>query len=465
VTHESASDFELADRVSRTDLLLGRRGAVSSLAETNDWFQQRPVHVVLDAKLAAGSAGQAAAVTLVTLLHRAGFPVFVHCDAKEAIHTGPFKGQDLRATLEELGAQTPIPAADHLTGTRAVLIGDVQTSFATSVQLTWDGWIAGVRNPRSRMEEREGCALAPLLAAALVVSEILESHLGVIDACWRDVTLSLWNPTGSANLPAQGPTLRWLPTQWMLIGLGHLGQANAWCLSHLPYESDAGEIWLADDDFVAPANLSTGVLTDPRCMYDASGSRLRKTRTVAEAIERSGRTTRMIERRLHSEERFQADLPAIALVGVDNLETRRTLSDFGWPLCVDAGLGSTPSSFDSVSVHTFDGSGQSSHDVSAWRYYETSSTDTAAGIFEDLRRAGLDECGVVTLANKKVACAYVGMIAGCLVVAEVLRRLNGGAGSSSISATLDAIVFRGDELEPANLRVQLLEARLETPDR
>jgi hypothetical protein len=442
MTTEPAGEI-LADQVSRTDLLLGRRGAVRSLADVGDWFNDRPVSIHADANTSSTGSGQAALLTLVTLLHRAGFPVFLNGTFDDVvIDRGPFRGCNLATTLTSLGAAAGPSPDVEAPGYRSVLIGATAEVPSPSVQLTWDGWIAAVRPGGTRLKERDGCPVAPILAAALTVSEIFESHLGVRDACWRDVTISLWNPTGPETTPSHGPALRWLPRSWMLLGLGHLGQANAWCLAHLPAAADC-EIWLADDERITASNVSTGVLTHPEHLARPP-SATHKTRLVAEALERAGLETRLIERRVHHEERYRTDLPGVALVGVDNLATRRALSDFGWPLCVDAGLGSTASSYDTLSLHVFDGSGRASHEIDAWQERTSAKPDTDAEFFDDLRSAGLDECGVVTLANKNVACAYVGMTAACLSIAEVLRRFHGGDGASTISVALDALIVRGD---------------------
>ena len=84
-------------------------------------------------------------------------------------------------------------------------------------------------------------------AAALAVSDIFHYVVGHDDAGWRAVTLSLWDPLATDAERAVGTTLTRLPDQWMLVGLGHLGQAYAWCIGYLPPREREGKIWLCDD--------------------------------------------------------------------------------------------------------------------------------------------------------------------------------------------------------------------------
>jgi hypothetical protein len=46
--------------------------------------------------------------------------------------------------------------------------------------------------------------------------------------------------------------------------------------------------------------------------------------------------------------------------------------------------------------------------------------------YQRLKSAGMDSCGLSQLASRTVGVPFVGLIAGCLVVSELLRRLHGG---------------------------------------
>lgn len=137
-------------------------------------------------------------------------------------------------------------------------------------------------------------------------------------------------------------------------------------------------------------------------------------------------------------ERWESTRPSVALIGVDNVDTRRTLSDIGWPLCIDSGIGATPTSYDSLTVYALD-QYQRSQDITAWTHpTATPTATTRIPAFDNLRTSGIDECGIVMLAGRAVAAAFVGMITACIAVSEPLRRLHGAPAAACIALTLDS---------------------------
>lgn len=102
------------------------------------------------------------------------------------------------------------------------------------------------------------------------------------DAGYRAVSLNLWRPGTDLD---DGPALTYVPSAWWLVGLGDLGQANAFVISWLSYADPTQiQVVLQDTDIAVEANRSTGVLTsrhpDP----------VRKTRLVAATLDRLGST-------------------------------------------------------------------------------------------------------------------------------------------------------------------------------
>ncbi len=59
--------------------------------------------------------------------------------------------------------------------------------------------------------------------------------------------------------------------------------------------------------------------------------------------------------------------------------------------------------------------------------------------YQDLKRKGMDSCGLAQLASRTVGVPFVGLIAACLAVSELLRRLNGGSALELASGSVAAL--------------------------
>jgi len=426
------SGEHLVDNTSRTHLLLAHLELVGSLADASIWLGSRRLHIELGKDACLDGSAQAATMTAANLAVRASLSVTASIpNASARIVFGPCRGAFLADTLVELG----VSLSAERDAAFVLAIGDVSAELDNDgplLQITWDGWVAGLRPAGVRMPEREGCVLAPIAAGALGVAEAFHHFLGHLDAGWRTVSISLWDPLAARPEEATGPSLSHLPSEWMLVGLGHLGQAYSWCLGYLPYNDGQGTVWLVDDDHASAANVSTGVVTRPS---DANPTPHLKTRLVCRWLERVGFNTRLLEWRLPDSYRWQPGDPGVALIGVDNFRFRRSLSTKSWPLCIDAGLGSTASSFASMSLHAFPGEAHSS-EVVAWSegIATNSATPPALAVLEGTTT---DQCGVVMLAGQAVAAAFVGTIAACFAVAEPLRRIADGPSLDALTLSLD----------------------------
>jgi hypothetical protein len=407
------------------------------------------------------TAGQAALLTAVITAVRAFGQVHVLLDAPEArVKLGVLRGLTLAEALVREGAQ--LVTASNVRPNDAwpvVLVGAGTSAPATAhsslvLRITWSGWVATV-SPASAAEPRsDGCGvLAAIAAAALGISEAfgaVRTRPGS-DAGFRTVQLNLWNPHAPAT--DDGPKLTHAPLSWWLVGVGHLGQAYAWVISWLHYEDLAAvEIALQDTDRTVPANHSTGILT-PK-----GSTGVRKTRLVASRLEHAGFDTRILERRLDIDLHLHEGETHVALLGVDNLPTRRLVSNVGWRFAVDIGLGSGPTNFCSLLLRRFPGATRSDQ-VQAWTEPMPNSVVPPTRAFVDLQQRG-DECGVVELAGKAVGASFVGVAAACLAIAEVTRELHGGTGHDILTYDLDTTDLRS---AISNNPADTIPAPLRTP--
>ena len=66
-----------------------------------------------------------------------------------------------------------------------------------------------------------------------------------------------------------------------------------------------------------------------------------------------------------------------------------------------------------------------------------------------LKKDGMERCGVAQLTSRTVGVPFVGMMAGCFVFSELLRRLNGGAALEV--ASISAVALDDIELVPISV--------------
>lgn len=291
-------------------------------------------------------------------------------------------------------------------------------------QVTWDGWRGGVCpvSLGGRLSEHNTMPLAPALAAAVCAAEVFSYHAGDHPlAGRRPAGLSLWKPRSDWLVSDDTePVLQLLPSRLWIIGLGNLGQAFAWLLACLPYQNPAElELVLQDFDRLAPSNDSTSLLSHIK------DSGKKKARMVAEWLEERGFTTTIEERRFGSWTQRHATEPGVALCGVDNAQARASLDKAGFDLVVEAGLGGGTQAFRSIGMHTFP---SSRTPAEIWSKQAAQGEASAENMpaYQALRKDGMDACGLTQLATRTVGVPFVGLIAACLVIAELLRRLNGG---------------------------------------
>jgi hypothetical protein len=380
---------------------------------------------------------QNALLTLVNTARRtllAGVDVVGLPDAPSLSPLAP--GRLLKDAVRELGGQ----CADAVNPDwPSAVIGDV-TAPETKLprwRVTWNGWRGGVIPSRDnkRLREDEAIALAPLLAAAACAAEVFAYHAGDhAMAGRRSLGLSLWNPGADWVLddPTESATA-FLPSRLWVIGLGNLGQAFAWLLACLPYgDRSLVELVLNDFDDIALSNESTSLLSRKEDIGR------KKARVVAEWLEGRGFHT-FLEERLFGEWIVRAPHePGVALCGVDNALARAALEKPGFGLVIEAGLGGGPEAFRSISVHTFPAS-RSAEEIWSRQVGQGDKSPEDMPAYQALKKGGMDSCGLAQLASRTVGVPFVGVIAACLVIAELLRRLNGGSALELISGSVAAL--------------------------
>lgn len=321
----------------------------------------------------------------------------------------------------------------------SALIGDCAVPETTLPcwRLTWSGWRGGVVPARDarRLREADAIPLAPVCAAAVCASEAFAYHAGDHHmAGRRSLGLSLWSP-GSDWIAdsATEPRLSWLPSRLWIIGLGNLGQAFAWLIAALPYGATRDvQLVLQDHDRIAHSNDSTSMLS-----FRKDVGR-RKARVVGKWLDARGFETFLNEGRFGPWTRRAGDEPAVALCGVDNALARTALARAGFELIVEAGLGAGRQAFRSLSLHTFPAS-RTPEDI--WTQQVGAANENVEDLapYQAMKQQGMEQCGLAQLASRTVGVPFVGLTAAILVIAELLRRLHGGAAMETLSGSVLAL--------------------------
>ncbi|MBB3302861.1 hypothetical protein FHT72_006808 [Rhizobium sp. BK077] len=439
-----------ADELHRTAKYFMDSGKAASHAEAMTILESFSLSIRVSESMRSSPLEQTALFTLVNLASRTFLGGVEVVGAPDCVATSPlYDGRNIRDVVVELGGKhSTVDGEPSICP--VVLIGDATPSpnAAPQWRLTWSGWRGGVvMEGQRRLDERRAIGLAPVLASAVCATEAFAffSKMHAL-AGRRPAGLSLWNPDADWSYDVGEPELTYLPASLWLIGLGNLGQAYAWAIASLDFDgAQKAKLMLQDIDRIGVSNHSTSLLSFPK---DAGA---RKTRVLAEWLEQRGFETMLEERLFGDWSRRTVSEPGVALCGVDNAEARSALDRAGFGLVVEAGLGAGLDSFQSIGIHTFPAS-RTSGLIWGRQIGQSNPSYRNAPAYLSLAKDGMDECGLVRLATRTIAVPFVGLVAGCLVVSEVLRRLHSGRAvevlSVSTLALADAETVWATDAEP-----------------
>jgi hypothetical protein len=402
--------------------------------------------IVVGDEIATSPLHQIALLTLVNTTRRtfhAGIEVvgIPHCQTLVPLA----QSETLADAVRELGG-VPVSVARAEWPCAVIGGAPVDTAVKPAWQLTWQGWRAGIMPTAraKRLGEGRAMPLAPALAAAICAAEVFAHHAGDHPmAGKRDLGLSLWDLSADWLSPEESPELAFLPSRLWIIGLGNLGQALAWLIAILPYR-DRREVKLVLQDFdkIAKSNDSTSLLS----FLEDVGRR--KVRVVASWLDCIGFETFLEERCFGASTRRADQEPGVALCGVDNAQARTALEDAGFDLIVEVGLGGGPEAFRSIALHTFPAT-RKAREIWSKPVLEPGADRASLPAYKALKESGLDECGLAQLASRTVGAPFVGVIAACLAISELLRRLNGGTPLEFAAGSAATLEFESGSCEPS----------------
>ena len=427
-----------ADNFNRVVKIAVDSGEVDSIEEAYELFRTYRVGVRVGPYIRDSAAHQAAVLTIVNTARRALLGgIFVEGDLNVPLVVPLPNCRTLDDAVRSFGGRVVTALPEDMP---TLNVGDAKPQAQThpvELSVIFADWRGGVA-PRNEAPFQTDDAIVPaaVLAGALAVSEVFQHLRGNPMAGRRKVGMSLWEPEAlNWESAAVGPIAIALPSRLWLIGLGHLGQAYLWVLGLLPYPvpSDV-QLVLHDFDRLADSNDSTSLLTTKEIVGRY------KTREMAKWAEARGFATRIVERRFPGGLRIENDEPRVALGGVDNPQARAAYEDAGFDWIVEAGLGAGSTEFLAIRLHTFPASTTARNKWGSTGGRNSEVPPTAP--YRDLSDRGIDQCGLVQLATRSVGAPFVGAIAAVLVIAEVLRHLNGGPTNEVIDLTLRDLLSR-----------------------
>jgi hypothetical protein len=408
-----------AETLDRIQKLVLDTGDAATPEEAARIFSSYSLQVDVRADGLEGPTAEAAFATILNAAPRVfQGGVNVRLGIDPLLQTGWVAGKSASAVIRDYQCAETSTLSDRFPTLVLGSTGGLRSTHGPCLTIAHAGWAGGVTVDNERVWRGCECPLAGVAAGAIGISEAFQILRQNVRAGRRNHGISLWRPDSHwLHEAAEGPTLEGLlaPSRLHLLGLGHLGQGYIWALGWLPYgDRSAVGVVLQDVDRLTKANLATSLIA--RTAHQG----LRKTRVAADALEGLGFDTSLIERRFDELDRVGADDPAVALVGVDNPQTRALLGHAGWRLIIDIGLGAGAGDYLDARLHAFPGD-KDPAEVWGGRHGIVNEALLDQPAYQEIERRLGDRCGALMIAGRAVGAAFVGAFAGSLGITETLR--------------------------------------------
>lgn len=388
----------------RTELLLARKGVRSS--NRGSLLEGIRVGILADDRTCTSAQGQAAILTAVALCSRfARGGVMVRLGADATLYAMP--SALLSDEVQRLGGEAWTKQTEN-----SIVLGDVdpKTGGFTVRPWSYDG-AYGCSSIRSGVGIEDDYVPGTIAAAALAVGEIFRYRvLGKTEVAPRDRNMRLWTASERASLPRDFSTV--VKAVW-LLGFGHLGNAFAWTIAHTP--TLRPRLYVQDPQAVDVANASTQLFAVPADVGTM------KVRVAERELNRYGVSVEADPTAI--DDRYvPAEYPDIVLGGLDHVAPRRALSRADVSLIVDAGLGSTETTFAQYRINTIADPG-----AVIDLFQEATETSDLQGTVTTEAFAEMDDgspethCGLMALADTDVAVPFVGTVVATLALTQLAR--------------------------------------------
>ena len=392
------------------------------------------VTLISDESIKSDTDAQVAMLTCHNILKRiflGGINVLIPHNVENLT---PLAGDDFRSLIED--------KKTSINPKKTIYKKDIKITFGVpcldenSYECISNGWQGGVNfynNKRVQVNKSESNVYLGAMAAASIASFYATNKaFDVIENAFEINTgISLWNLEAGKDWHKKeymGINEPCLPDSIWTLGLGHLGQAYLWTVGFLPFKSPKETtILLQDHDIVQEENIGSQLLSKYKDIN------LPKTRACCNFLEEIGFKTQIIEKAFQKEDLLQSWMQEypIILNGVDNIETRRSITKDQVKLFLDGATNGSSDLFDSFTLKNV--SHIDLEDEELWTGDDTSNAILHKNLYEKYEKGDM-KCG--ELSNIGISTPYVGLFGALITVSEMLRALNKGNKYSIVSLRL-----------------------------
>jgi tRNA A37 threonylcarbamoyladenosine dehydratase len=301
------------------------------------------------------------------------------------------------------------------------------------IEIVSSGWRGGVNffgNDRIILPDDNTFPLGSILASSIALYYAFCKAYNFSKRTDENIGLSLWNLSQESNWyddKSDGPAVLNMPRTVWNLGLGHLGQAYIWTLASFNIESkNKIQFLLQDSDIVEEENLGSQILCTKN---DISKY---KTRPCMQFIEEMGFRTQIIEKRFElndDKQEWMGNYPLL-LNGVDNVETRKSISNKNIKLYLDGATNGSTELFDSFTMNNVFFRNEILDKI--WSLTDDGKFILHKNLYERYEKEA--QCGF--LSNIGISTPFVGLFSAAIIISELLRSLNQGKRYSIISVQM-----------------------------
>ena len=380
------------------------------------------VWLIADESIKTSYSKQLSYLTTINIAHRVflgGVKCILPFDTPNML---PIQSESLNTLVNHFGGL--ITDEDYKEEDIKVLFG-IECFDVNCIEAVGNGWRGGVNFYKQERvffyETRSVFSLGSIASASIASYYAFCKTFKILDEeIELNTGISLWNLNSGEKwhkMENDGPQELNMPRNIWALGLGHLGQAYLWTLGLMPFkEPQKSLLLLQDADTIDSENIGSQIL----CFENNIGKP--KTRPCLEFLEALGFRTQIVEKPFikgDSSQDWMENFP-ILLNGVDNIITRKSISNEYLDLFLDGATNGSLALFDSFTMKNIFRIEKNINEL--WPEAINNDIILHKKLYDKYEKT--HKCGQLT--NIGISTPFVGLLGATVVVSELLRSLNYG---------------------------------------